>query len=86
MGAIRPRRLAAATSMATVAVASRALAQGCAMCGSSITPDDPLAQAINTSVLFLMAAPYALVGGAALWLFMQHRRRLVPSPSDPKED
>jgi hypothetical protein len=56
------------------------------MCGSSVTPDDPLAGALNTSVLFLMAAPYTLVGAVALWLFVQHRRRALPSPTDPKED
>jgi len=90
-----------AVVVGTVSVASRALAQGCAMCGSSITPDDPLAGALNTSVLFLMATPYALVGGVALWLFVQHRRaarpsgavvalpwgrRPAPTPTDPKEE
>ena len=73
--------------LATVPLAvTRAAAQGCAMCGSSVTPDDPLAGALNTSVLFLMAAPYTLVGAVALWLFVQHRRRALPSPTDPKED
>lgn len=67
-------------------VATRAAAQGCAMCGSSVTPDDPLAGALNTSVLFLMATPYTLVGAVALWLFVQHRRRALPSPTDPKEE
>jgi len=82
--------------------ATDVLAQGCAMCGSSITPDDPLVGALNTSVLFLMVTPYTLVGGVALWLFVQHRRRTLrpsgevatfpglplaaPSPSDSKED
>jgi hypothetical protein len=60
---------------AVVLAATQAVAQGCAMCGTAIAPDDPLASALNTSILFLMAAPYTLVGSAALWLYVQHRRR-----------
>jgi len=87
---------------AALSAATNVFAQGCAMCGSSITPDDPLAGALNTSVLFLMVTPYTLVGGVALWLFVQHRRRTLrasgavtalpwvgtaaPSPSDSKEE
>lgn len=83
---------------AVLLAATRAFAQGCAMCGSSVTPDDPLAKALNASVLFLMATPYTLVGSVALWLFVQHRRRsprsggaVIALPrahrsADPKEE
>lgn len=86
---MRDSRLMPAFGVVLAALASaatRATAQGCAMCGSSVTPDDPLAGAINTSVLFLMATPYTLVAGVALWLYVQHRRRALPSPTDPKEE
>ena len=55
----------------TVAVllgaAADVLAQACAMCGSALS-DDPLGRAISWSILFLMAAPYTIVGTAVLCL------------------
>jgi len=54
--------------------AAQALAQSCAMCGSSFGPDDPVQRAFSWSILFLMAAPYTLFGTVAGWLFYVHRR------------
>ena len=54
--------------------AAPALAQSCAMCGSSFGPDDPVQRAFSWSILFLMAAPYTLFGTVAGWLFYVHRR------------
>jgi hypothetical protein len=85
--------------LAVAGSAGVALAQGCAMCGSSFAPNDPATRAFNASVLFLMLTPYAVcvVAGACLvWL---HRRgsarrgatvltlpgRHVIAPDGPKE-
>lgn len=83
---IRLGASALATAAMVVAGASRALAQGCAMCGTAVTPNDPLGEALNVSVVFLMATPYVLVGGVALWLVAQYRRRLPAAPADSKEE
>ena len=54
--------------------AQQVLAQGCAMCGNSFAPNDPTTMAINTSVAFLLLAPYTLAAGVAAWLFFRYRR------------
>ena len=80
--------------------ARQALAQGCAMCGGSFAPNDPTTKAINTSIAFLLLAPYTLVAGVAGWLYFRHRRAssvrrptIVPLPwvgdvhaATPEED
>ena len=53
---------------------ARALAQGCAMCGSSYGEGDPTGRAISWSVLFLMTMPYVLMGSVAGVFFFAHRR------------
>ena len=53
--------------------ASHALAQGCAMCGSALK-DDPTGRAISWSVLFLIAAPYTVVGLVGGYIFYTYRR------------
>jgi hypothetical protein len=65
----------AAIGGAVMLAAGEALAQGCAMCGTAFTPDDPVTRAFSWSVLFLMAMPYTVFGLAAGWLFLAHRRR-----------
>ena len=45
----------------------------CAVCVSGAA-DDPLTDAFNWSVLFLMATPYTVVGSVAGWLVYTHRR------------
>jgi hypothetical protein len=71
----RARIGVASTALAVLLSASHALAQSCAMCGSALGgPQDPLARAISWSVLFLMAAPYTIVGGAAAVLYFMYRR------------
>ena len=68
------RRNLAATALLVLGTSARALAQSCAMCGSSFGPDDPVQRAFSWSILFLMAAPYTLFGTVAGWLFYVHRR------------
>jgi hypothetical protein len=73
--------------------AANALAQGCAMCASSFEPNDPATKAFNTSILFLMIAPYAIffsAFGCIAWLYRRgaagrrapvvplHSRRIAP--------
>jgi hypothetical protein len=53
--------------------AARAAAQSCAMCGS-VLGNDPLGKAFSWSILFLMAAPYTIVGSVGLWFFFTYRR------------
>ena len=48
--------------------------QACAVCLTGISGDDPVADAFNWSVLFLMATPYTVVGSVGGWLFYTHRR------------
>lgn len=97
----------ALTSVAGVSVvllaatAPSALAQGCAMCATALTPDDPVSRAFSWSVLFLIAMPYTVFGFAAGWLILAHRRhggprrgevvvlprvRPVPAPSAGPEE
>ena len=68
-------RLLLAPAVAAVMPAANALAQGCAMCGTAFTPNDPVTRAFSWSVLFLIAMPYTVFGLAAGWLFLAHRRR-----------
>ena len=49
-------------------------AQACAVCLTGASANDPVTDAFNWSVLFLMAMPYAVVGSIAGWLFYQYRR------------
>ena len=53
--------------------ASHALAQGCAMCGTALK-DDPLGRAFGWSVLFLIAAPYSVVGLLGGYIFYSYWR------------
>jgi hypothetical protein len=51
-----------------------ALAQGCAMCRTALSGDDPLSQGIFWSVMLLMAAPFLVAGSIGGWLFYRYRR------------
>jgi heme/copper-type cytochrome/quinol oxidase subunit 2 len=63
-----------ASLLLALAPATQALAQSCAMCGSSFGQNDPVQRAFSWSILFLMATPYTIVGAVALWLVYMHRR------------
>jgi hypothetical protein len=50
-------------------------AQGCAMCRTALGgPDDPLTQAFNTSILFLMSMPFVLTASVGVWFLYMYRR------------
>jgi ABC-type methionine transport system permease subunit len=53
-----------------------ALAQ-CAMCGNSFAQNDPTTGAFNTSVVFMMAAPYAIFLAAAGCFTLLYRRGMI---------
>jgi hypothetical protein len=55
-----------------ILAANPAIARACAVCVTGI--NDPVADAFNWSVLFLMAAPYLVVGSIAGTLFYAYRR------------
>src|SRR5207245_1117761 len=59
---IDPKRTGLVLALVVVWAATRALAQSCAMCGSSFGVDDPVQRAFSWSILFLMAARYTLYG------------------------
>jgi hypothetical protein len=69
----RARRLLAAAVVAATTV--DAWAQGCAMCGSAFTADDPTSRAFGWSIAFLIAMPYTVFAVVAGWLVVAHRRR-----------
>ena len=71
---LEPKRTGFALALVVAWSTTRALAQSCAMCGSSFGVDDPVQRAFSWSILFLMAAPYTLFGAVAGWLFYAHRR------------
>jgi hypothetical protein len=59
----------AALFVGLAAVIAAAAAHACAVCVAGTGADDPLTDAFNWSVLFLMAMPYTVVGSIAAWLF-----------------
>jgi hypothetical protein len=44
------------------------------MCASSFGENDPVSRAFSWSILFLMATPYTIVGGVAIFLYLMYRR------------
>lgn len=55
--------------------AESAFAQGCAMCSTLVGgPGDPLGQGMNTSILFLMAMPFAMTGSVGGWIAYMYWR------------
>ena len=71
------RRILHGFTAILVTDAGRALAQSCAMCGNSFGQNDPVQRAFSWSILFMMAAPYTIVGTVVTWLFLAHRRAAV---------
>jgi predicted MFS family arabinose efflux permease len=70
---LKPSLLVFVAAALAVGLALPACAQACPMCGSALG-DDPLGRAFGWSIVFMIAAPYTAIGGAAAWLFYMHRR------------
>jgi len=68
---IRNTTLAGLT--AAILAAAPGLAQACAMCG--LAPGDHEAHAFNSSVLFMLSAPYLITAGVVLGLYRIYKRR-----------
>jgi hypothetical protein len=80
------RTLAAAAVAVLAFVPADALAQGCAMCRTTLDgATDPLVGALNTSVLFMMAMPYVLVGSIGGWIFLSVWRRQTGEFDEPAD-
>ena len=58
-------------------------AHACAVCVTG-ADNDPLTDAFNWSVIFLMATPYTIVGSIGAFLFYSHRRS-VTKPREQSE-
>jgi len=81
-------RHAALSALAALLVAmpEQVLAQGCAMCRTTLAgSDDPLVGAINASVIFLMSMPYLIVGSIGGWMYLTVRRHHAASPAETFE-
>ena len=69
---MRQRIIFGLVSVWTAYFSMPTLAYACSVCWAGDT--GPTADAFNWSVIFLMAAPYTVVGSIAGWLFYTHRR------------
>ena len=76
-------RARSAAAALLLAVPAQVLAQGCAMCRTTLQgQDDPLVGAINTSVIFLMSMPFLIVGTVGGWMYLTVRRHRIGSPAE----
>ena len=71
---MRQRRSSIAVFILALIMLFPVVAWPCAVCLSGISGNDPVADAFNWSILFLMATPYTIVGSVAGWLAYAHRR------------
>ena len=69
---MKPKILFGLISASTVLIYVPAIANACAVCWAG--DGGPTADGFNWSVLFLMAAPYTVVGSIAGWFFYTYRR------------
>ena len=66
---------------ATGLLADFAIAHACSVCITGT--NDPMAEAFNASVLFLMFTPYAVVGSIAGALYLVYRRAAAKRELEP---
>ncbi|MBI3000161.1 MAG: hypothetical protein HYY46_17170 [Deltaproteobacteria bacterium] len=71
---MRQRRSSIAVFILALIMLFPVVAWPCAVCLSGISGNDPVADAFNWSILFLMATPYTVVGSVAGWLAYTHWR------------
>jgi hypothetical protein len=68
------------TGIFTTRIVGPVAANACSVCWGGDT--GPIADAFNWSVLFLMAAPYIVMGSIAGWLFYSYRRAAAKREQD----
>jgi hypothetical protein len=56
-------------------VPAESLAQGCSMCATYLSGNDPRSDAFKVSIMFLMAMPFVVVGCAGGWILWMYRRQ-----------
>ena len=72
---IAHRTAGGVTAIAALALATApALAQGCAMCGTSVGAGDPLGRGLAYSIAFMLAVPNLLVATIGGWIYYVYRR------------
>ena len=72
---IRIARLLPAGLLAALLAPGRALAQGCAMCGTALKDsNDPLTRSMTTSTLFMISMPFFLFFSVAGWFVYRYWR------------
>jgi hypothetical protein len=69
---MKPKILLGLVSASAAIIYSPAFANACAVCWAG--DGGPIEEAFNWSVLFLMAAPYTVVGSIVGWLVYRYRR------------
>jgi hypothetical protein len=67
------RLLALFTAVFSLALSKPAVVLACAVCLAGDGTQGPISDAFNSSVLFLMAMPYVVVGSIGGWLFYLYR-------------
>ena len=67
------RRYILAICSVTVALLFPVIVQACAVCLTGASENDPVANAFNWSVLYLLTTPYAIVGSIGGWLFYRFK-------------
>jgi len=71
------------TGVLAISISGEALAQGCAMCATYLSANDPRTQAFKTSIIFLMIMPFAVVGSVGGWVAWMHRRHRLRQSVQP---
>jgi len=77
---MKPKVLFILIAIVAVLADFPAVANACAVCWAG--DGGPVDNAFNWSVLFLMAAPYTIVGSIAAGLFLAHRRSAAKSATN----
>ena len=70
---MKERRYILAICTVAVVLLFPIVVQACAVCLTGASENDPVANAFNWSVLFLLTTPYAIVGSIGGWLFYRYK-------------
>lgn len=79
------RRLSLTVCVLASVLVFPAIALSCAVCLTGASANDPMTDAFNWSVIFLMAMPYTVVGSVAGWLAYTHWRAAAKKDGGAKK-